>query len=394
METLVAADTRWIDLSLIDLPKNARPHRPEDLESLAEDMAKEGQLQEIVVMPSPYPLPEGRGLTAVGLPPQGEGPARRLAGDEGNHFVVVAGVGRTLAARKLKWEKIRCFVKDSLSEFDRLHITFSENEEREDVSPVYQAQLLQRMKESGNFKDQKEMANKIGKSEAVLSQYLSLLGLDASVRQKFDASNLTLRQGLELKRLPNADLQLQMAEECAKDGLSGKALKAAVDKKVISTPSPQRGGGEGEGGRVPRATITFTPAGPDIKFSGQAPQGVSLEGLLDQFREKLYAWMGVGEPKENPAVEAVLATDAPTSSDSSPRIPKTPEEQTELEALAAQSPHAVYQWIFGPESFLAQRMATTTWQSMGITDPKEGLKQILEGVKVVEASKAGRKKRE
>src|SRR5258708_6104602 len=110
-----AAETRYIELSKIDIPENARPHNPEDLASLAANMGKEGQLQEIVVAA------------------------------KGDRFEVVAGVGRILVARQLNWEKMRCLVKDSLSDVDRLHITFAENEEREDVSPIYQAQLLQRM---------------------------------------------------------------------------------------------------------------------------------------------------------------------------------------------------------------------------------------------------------
>jgi ParB/RepB/Spo0J family partition protein len=360
MDTLAAAPTtRWIDLSLIDIPKNARPHRPEDLESLAQDMAKEGQLQEIVVVA------------------------------QGDRFEVVAGVGRTLAAQNLKWDKIRCFVKDSLSEFDRLHITFSENEEREDASPLYQAQLLKRMQEAGQFKTQDDLADKIGKSRGSITQYLVISRLEPQVQESVNRlTSLGMRHLLEICRLKTPEEQIALAKEASEKELSVKKLKAMVDKKVAPIAKSKQDAPD------PRATIIFTAGGPAIKFSGQAPKDVSREGLLDLFREKLYGWMGAPAPQENSAVAAVLASDDPAPADSSPRIPKTPEEQAELEALAAQSPHAVYQWIFGSESFLAKRMATVTWQSMGITDPKQGLKQILEGVKVVAASQAARKKRQ
>jgi ParB/RepB/Spo0J family partition protein len=213
-----ASDTRWIDISLIDIPTLARRHDPDRVASLADDMTINGQLQEIVVVP------------------------------KGERFEVAAGVGRTAAARKLAWEKIRCLVKGELSEFDRLRITFAENEEREDVSPIYQAQLLEKMKISGNFKDQAEMANKMSKSPGLLSQYFSLLDLQPDVQEKFNALNLTLRQVLELKRLPNADLQLRVGAECAKSDLSGKALKARVDQLI-----PAEGAGEqaGKGAKKP-----------------------------------------------------------------------------------------------------------------------------------------------
>ena len=111
--TAVAQD---INLSNLDLAPNARAHSAESLASLAEDMRRNGQLQEIIVTPK----------------------------DE-EHFEVVSGTGRTLAARKLGWKTIRARVMTGLSEFEKTHITFSENEEVEDVSPIYQAELMERM---------------------------------------------------------------------------------------------------------------------------------------------------------------------------------------------------------------------------------------------------------
>lgn len=43
------SQTLWIDLSLIDIPSDAREHDPEKLKTLAQDMKEQGQLQEIVV---------------------------------------------------------------------------------------------------------------------------------------------------------------------------------------------------------------------------------------------------------------------------------------------------------------------------------------------------------
>src|SRR5205807_107566 len=51
------------------------------------------------------------------------------------------------------------------------------------------------------------------------------------------------------------------------------------------------------------------------------------------------------------------------------RLPKSPEEQAEVEALATHGPGAVYAWIFGPNSLMAKKIASATWADMNITDP-------------------------
>src|SRR5688500_3748323 len=106
MPTTPSHETAWIELAQIDLPANAREYQESELLSLVNNMSMHGQLQEIVVTPK-----------NDGALPQ--------------RYEVVAGVGRTLAARQLGWDKIRCSIRTGLSQFEKLRITFSENEERE-----------------------------------------------------------------------------------------------------------------------------------------------------------------------------------------------------------------------------------------------------------------------
>ena len=47
----MADEMRWIDIGQIDLPARGRQHNPDRIAELAEDMAKNGQLQDIVVTP-------------------------------------------------------------------------------------------------------------------------------------------------------------------------------------------------------------------------------------------------------------------------------------------------------------------------------------------------------
>ena len=67
------------------------------------------------------------------------------------------------------------------------------------------------------------------------------------------------------------------------------------------------------------------------------------------------------------------------------RLPKTIEEEEELDALVSQGPLAIYAWIYGPDSLLARKVASSTWADFGITDPHEGLKLLIAGMRKIQA---------
>jgi ParB-like chromosome segregation protein Spo0J len=76
----------WFPISQIVVPEDARPHTPEDIDSRAASMAREGQLENI------------------------------LLSKEGDRLVLVYGHGRLESAKKLGWEKIRADIKEGLTE--------------------------------------------------------------------------------------------------------------------------------------------------------------------------------------------------------------------------------------------------------------------------------------
>jgi hypothetical protein len=60
------------------------------------------------------------------------------------------------------------------------------------------------------------------------------------------------------------------------------------------------------------------------------------------------------------------------------RLPTTPDEEAELQALAVQQgPSAVYLWLYGKGSPLADVMDGLDWRVLGVQDPKQGLAELL-----------------
>src|ERR1700739_1791299 len=108
-EACATQEGTWVAIKDITVPEDARVHSPEDIDSRAESMAKEGQLQNI------------------------------LLSKEGDKLVLVYGHGRLLSAQKLGWEKIRADVKEGLTESQKLMMMIAENDKREDFNPFDRA---------------------------------------------------------------------------------------------------------------------------------------------------------------------------------------------------------------------------------------------------------------
>jgi len=197
-----------VDLNLIDLPADARTHDPAAISSLAQDMAKNRQLQEIILMP------------------------------QDKRYEVVAGVGRVLAARQLGWKQIKAQLREGLSDFQKAAITFSENEHREDADPFYQAYQLEKMRKDRSC-TQRELGAAVGLAENRISEYLSIASLNPEVRKNFQRWKFSKSDVVELMRLKTPEEQIRLGQRCQKEGLSLRALHALVDEKLDRGDKPR-----------------------------------------------------------------------------------------------------------------------------------------------------------
>ncbi|OGR88872.1 MAG: hypothetical protein A2992_09355 [Elusimicrobia bacterium RIFCSPLOWO2_01_FULL_59_12] len=200
------SQTLWIDLSQIDIPSDAREHDPEKLKTLAQDMKEQGQLQEIVVVKI------------------------------GDRFEVLAGAGRTQAARALGWEKIRASVRQGLSAFDKARITFAENEDREDADAFYQAAQMAKMIKAKDC-SQQALADELGLSEALVNAYLGIDKLPSEVKK---LKRLSLGQLIQICRLKNDKDRIDLSIHTKNRDLSVRQVKAIVDKLLGKEKSSKR----------------------------------------------------------------------------------------------------------------------------------------------------------
>ena len=265
-------DTRYIALAQIDIPESARPHTPEDQESLAQDMAKVGQLQEIVVAA------------------------------KGDRYEVVAGVGRTLAARKLGWEKIRCLIKEGLSDFEKARITYAENEEREDADPFYQAAQLQKMMKAKGW-TQDELASEIGQAESNVKVYLALLKVSPEFQTGARRLALSISQLREILRLENDQDRIKLAQETHDKDLSVRALKALVDKQLNKAPKAEKSTKEQAAHPVFNAggqSFTFAQKGKHFTMVTEPPSMDMLDVFMQNTRCAVIDYLNAPKPQATP----------------------------------------------------------------------------------------------
>jgi len=106
-------------------------------------------------------------------------------------LVVVAGERRYQATKLLKLKEIPAiFVNDNTSE-----IALIENLMRVDLTAFEEAQALQQLKDASKYKN-KDLADVIGKSEATISELLSLNKIPQELREKHLSNRLLARREL------------------------------------------------------------------------------------------------------------------------------------------------------------------------------------------------------
>ena len=143
-----------------------------DLTDLANSIAATGVWQPIVVTPRPE--------------------------DGKPTFLCVIGHRRHAAAIKAGKATIPAIIRE-MDEPTRLAAMFIENAQREDLTPVEEGRSLRALVNLGM--SQREVAKKVGKSQAHISKRLSLLDLPAEIQAEVDSGRLPVGDAVELARL-------------------------------------------------------------------------------------------------------------------------------------------------------------------------------------------------
>lgn len=234
-----------------------------------------------------------------------ERPGRARELKPGALWVMVDGHRRMAGAELLEWATLRAIVDDAQVSTDErlLEAAFIANTQRDDMTEIEQAEALRKL--VAFHGSQSKTAKRLGISQAVISQRLSLLGLSPELQADLNAGKRTVEQVRGL-----AKLSPQEQKEKADD------RRAAAARKVRVQPAPATAEQATEDRK---ATGTYyavigpsdappTAAAVPPQTKGESPQGPTTQAGESGTRGVAPAWQG-REPtwavgKTSPAIAA------------------------------------------------------------------------------------------
>jgi ParB family chromosome partitioning protein len=149
---------------------------------------------------------------------------------DGNKFQIISGERRFRACKMLGFEKIRAEIKE-LDDSEILEIQLIENLQREDLSPLEEAQTYKRMIDEFGYTHE-EIADKIFKSREYITNKLRLLKLDDSVKEALLQGRVSEGHARPLVSL-GEDSQRELLQRITTEDLSVRQVEEEVKSRGI-----------------------------------------------------------------------------------------------------------------------------------------------------------------
>jgi ParB family chromosome partitioning protein len=201
--------TLFIDPQLID-PNPLQPRRlfqSERLNELAQSIRANGIIQPLVVT------------------------------RKGDRYQLVAGERRWRASKLAQVATVPVVVRD-IPEANLLEVTLIENIQREDLNAIETANAFSRMSTELNL-NADEIGHRTGKDRSTVINFLRLLGLPQDLQDLVSEGKLTAGHARCLLKLPNEDMQRQVARKSMTGDWSVRQLERLCNKIYAGGSTPK-----------------------------------------------------------------------------------------------------------------------------------------------------------
>jgi len=214
-------EVRYLPLSSLQPnPEQPRQHFDEDeIQELGDSIATLGVLQPILV--------------------------RRSKSGEG--YEIVAGERRWRASGKANLTEVPVIISE-LSDRECLEVGLVENIQRSNLGPMEEARAYKRLADDFSLSHQ-EIAERVGKKRASISNFLRLLNLPAEVIKHIEEKTISMGHAKAILTIKEPSAQLSLARKVIKENLSVRALEDVVARVVVLDVGQSRASNVEESGK-------------------------------------------------------------------------------------------------------------------------------------------------
>ena len=158
----------------------------------------------------------------------------RRKGD--GRYQIISGERRFRASRLAGMQMIPAYIRDT-NDQGMLEMAIVENIQREDLDPIEVALSYQRLIEECNL-TQEQMAVRVGKKRASVTNYLRLLKLPAKIQHDLKVSLLSVGHAKVLLGVEDTNLQEYLCDLVIKEDLSVRQLEDKI-RKLAKAQDPK-----------------------------------------------------------------------------------------------------------------------------------------------------------
>ncbi|OYV74185.1 MAG: chromosome partitioning protein ParB, partial [Acidithiobacillus ferrivorans] len=227
-------------------------------------------------MPAPRPIAAWPPSSCASIRAQGVVQPIVVRGVGGGRYEIIAGERRWRAAQMAELAAIPAIVRECSDE-EALALGLIENIQREALNPLEEAQALQRLLNEFALTHE-DLAEKLGRSRAAISNQLRLLRLPEAVHRHLESGALSAGHARALLALP-AEAQVAAAERVLREDLTVRATERlargmAQGPKPASARDPNIIALEAEIAAVLGLTATVIPRsrGGELRLSWDDPE--------------------------------------------------------------------------------------------------------------------------
>lgn len=145
-------------------------------------------------------------------------------------YELVAGERRLRASKLAGLTEIPVIIKE-FDDKEMMEISLLENIQRKDLTPIEEASAYEQLIKKLNY-TQEQLAKRIGKSRANVTNLLRLLTLPQEVQNLVNDNKLSYGQARTLLALDSEDKIIDLANRCVKEGLSVRELEDLTRKPI------------------------------------------------------------------------------------------------------------------------------------------------------------------